>query len=134
LFMARRSKSTTISGKAAQCSRVHGESGISVWLNYRPALDVESWSINTSKNLTGDSMFTPHSSTAIINFEASPRVSFEGEGYESFVVSSTELIVLRASVSMIMLAKPTKTATMIAKESNPPVTDLYSISLSKRSN
>jgi hypothetical protein len=54
------------------------------------------------------------------------------EGYESLVINSTELMVFRASVSMIMLANPTKTAIIMAKENMPPVADLYSISLSKR--
>lgn len=68
-----------------------------------------------------------------MNLEASPKVSVEAEGYESLVMSSTELMVLRDRVSMIMLANPTKTAPIIIIENNPPVTDRYSISLSKRS-
>jgi hypothetical protein len=78
-------------------------------------------------------MLTPHSSKAIMNLDASPRIRFDVEGYESLVMSCTELIVLRERVSRIMLANPTKTAVIIAKENMPPVTDRYSISLSKRS-
>jgi hypothetical protein len=133
LSMASLSKSATTSGKIAQCSRVHGESSIELELTYLCPSAVVCWSIDTSKYLTGADMLTPHSSTAIINLDVSPRVRVEAEGYESLVMNSAELMVLRESVSMIMLANPAKTAPIIAKENNPPVTDRYSISLSKRS-